>query len=83
MKAIEPRSLLSDKIKEVIPNEEFQELFRYWKQLMRESNKDTTEFDCFFAGYVFANPMVKDMYRKAKGKDINKYDERISGLRKK
>lgn len=78
MKAtIEPRSLLTDRLKEIVPNGEIVTMFNQWKKLMNERCKsEISEMDCFFAGWVLSNPMVREQFKQSREKEI-KYNERI------
>lgn len=79
MKTVEPRSLLTDKIKEVVPSEEMQTAFLHWKKLMNEKSVEISEFDCFFAGWVLSNPTVREQFKQVREKEI-KYDGRIQNI---
>lgn len=79
MQTVEPRSLLTDKVKKVIPNEEMQAIFNQWKKLMNEKSVDISEFDCFFAGWVLSNPTVRDQFKEVREKEI-KYDDRVQNM---
>lgn len=76
MMTIEPRSLLTDTVVKVIPNEEIQKMFQQYKQLMKEHNMELTDFDYFFAGWVLSNPIVREQFRQVREKEI-KYDDRV------
>lgn len=78
MKAtIEPRSLLTDRLKEIVPNGEIVTMFNQWKKLMSERCKsEISEMDCFFAGWILSNPTVRGQFKAVRDKEI-RYDERI------
>lgn len=79
MKTVDPRSLLSDEIKEIIPNEEMQKMFNQWKKLMSDKSENISDFDCFFAGWILSNPTVHDKFKQIREKEI-KYNNRIQNI---
>lgn len=75
MKTVEVRSLLSDEPREVKVEEQFQNAFKTWYELfVKRTNKEPTLIDVFYAGYVLANPSVRNMFRvQIKEKRKNDY----------
>lgn len=76
MEAVEPRSLLTDVVVKVIPNEGVQEMFQQYKQLMKKHKTELTDFDIFFAGWVLSNPILREQFKQVREKEI-KYNPRI------
>lgn len=67
MKTIEVRSLLTDKKVEIQISVDMNEIFKIWKILREESyNKSIGLEEAFYAGYVLANPQVREQYKKFK-----------------
>ena len=67
---LEVRGLLENKARLVNIPVELQEVFETWKELRKKSyNKDVSEIEIFYAGYVLANPVVKEKYKKLRGKE--------------
>lgn len=67
---LEIRGLLENKARLVNIPVELQEVFETWKELRKKSyNKDVSEIEIFYAGYVLANPVVKEKYKKLRGKE--------------
>lgn len=64
---IEPRSLLQDKIKKVEINDEILFSYLQWELLMREKKSNIENIDAFFAGWVMANPVVRDQFKSCRG----------------
>jgi len=61
---IELRSLVNGENKEVPIPKDFEKFFRTWEKLRKESyNKSIEPLEIFYAGYILANPMVRDQYR--------------------
>lgn len=64
MTTIELRSLVNGENKEVPIPREFEKFFKTWEKLRTESyNKSIEPLEIFYAGYILANPMVRDQYR--------------------
>lgn len=67
MKTIEVRSLLADKKVEIQISADINETFKIWKILREESyNKSIELEEAFYAGYILANPQVREQYKKFK-----------------
>lgn len=67
MKTIEVRSLLTNKKVEIQISIDMNEIFKIWKILREESyNKSIELEEAFYAGYVLANPQVREQYKKFK-----------------
>lgn len=79
MKAVEPRSLFSDKIKKISFDGEMVDLFNQWVKLMNENNQELSSFNCFIAGWILSNPSVHQKFKDYREKEI-RYDERIQNL---
>lgn len=77
MKVVEPRSLLTDEVRIINAGVEIVKQFNQVKSLMKEKGIEPSELDLFFAGYILANPNVRDSFKKVQDKEI-KRDNRIS-----
>lgn len=64
MKAIEVRSLLTNKNVEIQIPVDVIEIFEIWKHL-RKDHKLSLE-EVFYAGYILSNPIVRDKYKQFK-----------------
>lgn len=63
-KTIEPRSLIQDALKTVEINDEIKSIFQKWETLFNEkSTEESSKLDAFFAGWIMANPMVRDQFK--------------------
>lgn len=73
MTTIEVRSLLDESSREIIVEEYLTSVFRTWYELfVKKTNREPTLIDVFYAGYVLANPNVRNLFRlqiKEKRKD--------------
>jgi hypothetical protein len=64
MKTIEVRSLLSKRRKSIAISPEIEKAFEDWKEKRAGENLEPLEI--FYAGYILANPMVRDLFKKNK-----------------
>lgn len=79
MKIVEPRSLLNKEISKIQASPELLETFNQIKELMDERCPDYNLLDIFYAGYILANPTVKENFKLVRKKKI-KYDTRVSNI---
>lgn len=64
MTTIELRSLVTGENKKIVIPKDFEKLLKTWEKLRTESyNKSIEPLEIFYAGYILANPMVRDQYR--------------------
>ena len=71
MKTVEPRSLLDDFPLTVDISPELVKVFVIWKKkFMERTGKVPSNVDYMYAGYVLANPNVRDKFKIFKEKDI-------------
>lgn len=69
-KTIELRSLLTEQNREINIPKDIEEFFEVWKELREKSyNKDIEPAEIFYAGYILANPMVRDQYKILRRKE--------------
>ena len=75
MKTVEVRSLLNESIREIGMEESMLNTFRTWYEMfVKKTNREPTLIDVFYAGYVLANPSVRNMFRvQIKEKRKNDY----------
>ena len=75
MQTVEVRSLLNEGIREIRVEEPMQNTFRTWYEMfVKKTNREPTLMDVFYAGYIFANPNVRNMFRvQIKEKRKNDY----------
>lgn len=79
MKTVDPRSLLSDELKNVNVSGEVLKTFQQLQSLLKEKlgeDKDLDSLGYFYAGYILANPVIRDEFKKIRQKEIQ-YDDRI------
>lgn len=69
MKTIELRSLLSGTNKEIDIPDEIQETFNIW---LKKRNNKVEPLEIFYAGYILANPIVREQYRNSNKINIKK-----------
>ncbi len=70
MKTIEVRSLLQENVKEVQVDETFVNNFKTWyDKFVERTNREPTLIDVFYAGYILANPNVREMFKNTKIKE--------------
>lgn len=51
--------------KEINISDGYDEYLKQWKNKFIETvGKEPTDLDIFYAGYIMANPIVRDMYKK-------------------
>lgn len=63
-KTIELRSLLNGPKKQIAISSEIEKAFEDWKEKRAGENLEPLEI--FYAGYILANPMVRDLFKKDK-----------------
>lgn len=63
-KTIELRSLLKGSKKIIVISSEIEKAFKDWKEKRAGENLEPLEI--FYAGYILANPMVRDLFKKDK-----------------
>lgn len=67
---VETRSLLNERLRKVLIDPSLMEIFNEWKKVFTERmEREPTEIDLFYAGYMLSNPSVKDLFRKTKLKN--------------
>lgn len=66
MKVIDPRSILEGKIKKMNTNGEMPAMFSQYKSILDEENQQYSEIDFFIAGWIFANPIVREKIQSYK-----------------
>lgn len=71
MRTVEPRSLLDDFPLTVNISSELVEVFVIWKKKFTErTGRVPNNIDYMYAGYILANPNVRDKFRIYKEKKI-------------
>ena len=60
-KTIEIRSLVSGENKEITISNEIEQAFKDWKE--KRAGDKIKPIEIFYAGYVLANPMVRDLFK--------------------
>jgi hypothetical protein len=64
MTTIELRSLATGENKKIVIPKDFEKLLKTWEELRKESyNKSIEPLEIFYAGYILANPMVKEQFK--------------------
>lgn len=62
MKTLELRALLNNVEKEIPISEEIQTVFNIWK---KKRKGEVEPLEIFYAGYILANPIVREQYMKS------------------
>ena len=63
-KTVELRSLLNGSKKQIVIPKDFEKLLKTWEELRKESyNKSIEPLEIFYAGYILANPMVREKFK--------------------
>lgn len=71
MKTVEPRSLLTDFPLTVNVSPDLLEIFILWKKNFEEkTGRVPNNVDYMYAGYILANPSVRDQYKDIDQKNI-------------
>ena len=63
-KTIELRSLLKGPKKTIVISQDIEKAFKDWKE--KRAGESLEPLEIFYAGYVLANPMVRDLFKKNK-----------------
>jgi hypothetical protein len=63
LRTIEPHSLLTGANKEITINHEIERAFNIWKD--KRKNDKLKPLEIFYAGYILANPIVREQYVKS------------------
>lgn len=64
MKTIELRSLANGNNKQIMIPSEIEKFYEVWKEKRAGENLEPLEI--FYAGYILANPMVRELFKKDK-----------------
>ena len=71
MTTVEVRSLTSDDLRYVRIEEPIHKSFKTWHELfVKKTNREPTQSEIFYAGYILANPNVRDLFRIFDEKEI-------------
>ena len=74
MKTIEPRSLLTDLPSMIDINSDLIDILIIWKKKFEEkTGRVPNNIDYMYAGYIFANPIVRDQYKESEKVINNRY----------
>lgn len=69
MKTIELRSIVNGTNKEIDIPGDIQEIFNIW---LKKRNHDVEPLEIFYAGYILANPIVREQYKNMDKINIRK-----------
>lgn len=76
MKTVEPRSLLTEFPLMVNISPDLIEVFISWKKKFEEkTGRVPNNIDYMYAGYILANPIVRESYKQDKKEINNRYRE--------
>ena len=65
MKTFELRSLFKAETKAIDPPQKIKSLLKIWKKLFSDRvGREPNELDCFYAGYVLANPILAEKFKE-------------------
>ena len=70
---------LRGKIKKMNTNGEMLAMFSQYKSILDEENQQYSEIDFFIAGWILANPIVREKFNHIRLKEID-FDTRISNI---
>lgn len=72
MTTFELRSLITGKNKKIVIPSDFNKVLKTWEKLRTQAdpNTETDPLEIFYAGYILANPNVRDQYRNVEEKEI-------------
>lgn len=68
MKVLSVRTLILGEPKKINDSSEISHVYSVWKKLMKKHKQEGTEFDAFYAGYILANPIVRDELKEVEEK---------------
>lgn len=73
MTTFELRSLITGKNKKIVIPSDFNKVLKTWEKLRKQADPNTEldPLEIFYAGYILANPNVRDQYRNVEEKEIN------------
>jgi hypothetical protein len=64
MKTVEPRSLLGDLPIMIEVDQGLMDVFIAWKKIFEEKTGGCpNNIDCMYAGYILANPIVREQFK--------------------
>ena len=64
MNTYDVRALIENKKKQISTGFDFYHIYKLYKDVCEKNNIQLTEFDAFYAGYILANPIVRDNLKK-------------------
>lgn len=67
--AIDPRSILTNKIKYLKIDDSMVKMYEQYLEMLNKEGKTPSQFDLFVAGWIFANPTVRDKFVALRIKD--------------
>lgn len=71
MQVFDVRSVINGKPRKIPVSDEMLMCYSEWKRTMNENTQDgRTEFDAFYAGYVLANPIVREQLLAEKKQEL-------------
>lgn len=71
MKVYDVRSLINGNLKKITVGKEMKLCFDAFKEIVEKNNAgNLSELDIFYAGYIFANPIIREQLLKNKKEDI-------------
>lgn len=73
MTTFELRSLITGENKKIVIPSDFNKVLKTWEKLRTQADPNTEldPLEIFYAGYILANPNVRDQYRNVEEKEIN------------
>ena len=68
----ELRSLIAGENKKIVIPKDFNKVLKTWEKLIIQADPNTEldPLEIFYAGYILANPNVRDQYRNVEEKEI-------------
>jgi len=75
MELYEVRSIMNGKPRKITASEDLIMCLQEYKKLMEKNNLPINEIDLFYAGYVIANPIVRENLLKERKQEIKREKE--------
>lgn len=63
------RSLIKGSVKKQAVSPELYHIYTIWEKKMKEQGEEISNVDAFFAGYVLANPIVREELKLTEPKE--------------
>ena len=75
MELYEVRSIMNGELRKITASEDLIMCLQEYKKLMEKNNLPINKLDLFYAGYVIANPIVRENLLKERKQEIKREKE--------